>query len=801
MIRKVAYLISIVQILLLSVIEAKIPDAEIYLDDDIYLASYGNFGSRKRFDGLHITVPPTNDIKLCGNASTPISFAGNKSSIILVPRGDCSFQYKLNRALSLGAMGVIIYNTLESRYDKNAIDGSVVYPRPKLDYDCDPNSTLLFNPPFQLDPPLYNGTVHDKYLIEASRDNVCVLENCDSKRCLIAAKINNSTFQACCAWDIFVSMSSDNETVQNVGVAIFVTMAQADKLLEKVSSQVKLRIQPRYYPRFNWSGVITWALAVIIIAYASWNSASEYREARLKLSRPVSTLEAQNQVELTPTVVIVPPMESFQHPSLENVETRADQSSSHDDSNQELENGPRQQDTSETVISHPIHENGSNTTPQTNQTQRHPPSQFQESSNASQHQGASTSTPHTDSQTQRQPSRVSPGTVEINCFHAALFVLVSSGLLLVLFFFELYSAVTVLYGVGCSGALVHLIFQPLLCKFASLTQTTNFLQIRLFPKLVFCGLDEANVLDVFAYTAGYTVGAVWLYLYFTLNDPSENTFYWITQNIMGACICIVFLGILRLNSIKVAILLLTAVFIYDIFFVFLSPYFFGGESVMITVATSGGPADIGPDYCEKYPSDSRCRQGQPLPMLLTIPRVGDFRGGSSLLGLGDIILPGLLISFAARLDEAKWLVGTTTSLAVEMPLYSGGYLPYLILAYATGLLVANTAVVLMNQGQPALMYLVPATLGTFLFLGRHEWKDLWKGPRVLIWADRLVRYSNNPRFIPLRDAATVAESIEELDSLNGDAEESHEDTSSRQEFTYRRGTITSEQSGSTREVI
>ena len=43
-------------------------------------------------------------------------------------------------------------------------------------------------------------------------------------------------------------------------------------------------------------------------------------------------------------------------------------------------------------------------------------------------------------------------------------------------------------------------------------------------------------------------------------------------------------------------------------------------------------------------------------MLLAIPTIKDFRGGSSLLGLGDIVLPGLLISFAARLVKATYLV-------------------------------------------------------------------------------------------------------------------------------------------------
>eukprot|EP00985_Skeletonema_marinoi_P001485 scaffold585_cov161-Skeletonema_marinoi.AAC.2 len=37
-------------------------------------------------------------------------------------------------------------------------------------------------------------------------------------------------------------------------------------------------------------------------------------------------------------------------------------------------------------------------------------------------------------------------------------------------------------------------------------------------------------------------------------------------------------------------------------------------------------------------------------MLFAIPRVGDYQGGASMLGLGDIVLPGLLLmlSFASR---------------------------------------------------------------------------------------------------------------------------------------------------------
>ena len=85
------------------------------------------------------------------------------------------------------------------------------------------------------------------------------------------------------------------------------------------------------------------------------------------------------------------------------------------------------------------------------------------------------------------------------------------------------------------------------------------------------------------------------------------------------------------------ILLLIVAFFYDIFFVFVTPLIFSGKSVMITVATSGGPPTLDPAWCEKYPDDPGCQGGQPLPMLFQIPRLGDYQGGSSLLGLGDIV--------------------------------------------------------------------------------------------------------------------------------------------------------------------
>jgi signal peptide peptidase-like protein 2B len=215
----------------------------------------------------------------------------------------------------------------------------------------------------------------------------------------------------------------------------------------------------------------------------------------------------------------------------------------------------------------------------------------------------------------------------------------------------------------------------------------------------------------------------------------------------------VFLQVIKVNSLKVAVFLLGGAFVYDIFFVFVSPFFFK-ESVMITVATSGGPPTADPAWCERYPTDKGCLGGQPLPMLFTIPRMFDYQGGSSLLGLGDIVIPGLLLSFAARFDAAKSLLvilggGNGRLQAVPCPekggcgrcrLCASGYYPLVAFSYAVGLFMANAAVYLMRMGQPALLYIVPCTLATMIFLGwrRRELDDLWEGPVAIRTADDIL---------------------------------------------------------------
>lgn len=167
---------------------------------------------------------------------------------------------------------------------------------------------------------------------------------------------------------------------------------------------------------------------------------------------------------------------------------------------------------------------------------------------------------------------------------------------------------------------------------------------------------------------------------------------------------------------------------------------------MMAVAMTGG-APPNPNYCEKYPTEDECKGGDPLPTYLSLPRINDYRGGMSALGLGDIILPGLLISFAIRLGVSQRFAGfmriymrsgsegcnQKQSKGVYKQFFSG-YFIWLILAYSVGLLVAYIVFSFTKIKEPAArLYLVPSCLGTMFILGwkREETSILWSGPKVL----------------------------------------------------------------------
>jgi len=673
-------------------------------------ASFGTYPAMGRTNNNNklltpVFPPEDDDLLMCSYDSNARKF--DPDTIVLVPRGNCTFEQKAVNAQKLGASAIVIYGTLGSRYAWNESESKQIWPYDKFDYDCNYGSATVDISKLKFNPS-YDATFNDALLTGStslcSAANPNFTNECTSQRCLLTGNTTSTTsstiMKACCAWDLHVWLYND-PSFDNVTVnipAFYITMTQfgilKDILSDNASSSVSLIPYSRPRPAYNASAFLIWALGIFVAWLASYLSAQEYRQITKKTTDAVSLGNSDQCILYTELV----PGEAE-----EDEEPISASSSS--------SNHPRSTTNSSRVV--------------------------QESTNT-------TSTNH---------QAYGEETLELTWHHAVAFLIMSSTSLFVLFFFKLYAIVKVMYGIGCSGALVQVIFLPLYTK---LYQTFYFRknkshtngggshhpqeQIVLFTMFE----EQVTLIDVLSFASGYGIGISWIVVGFMVQEASAIPFYWITQDIMGACMCIVFLGIIRLNSIKVATILLVAAFIYDIFFVFITPLIFD-KSIMITVATSGGPPTGDPAWCEKYPSDKDCQGGEPLPMLFAIPRIGDFEGGASLLGLGDVVLPGLLLSFACRIDCAKRLIGLKAGGSEGGYCHSStGYFYPVLVAYAIGLLMANLAVYIMNMGQPALLYLVPMCLGTICTLGwvRNEMTELWNGPKFLLAADQIVSRSH-----------------------------------------------------------
>ena len=653
-------------------------------------ASFGPFVPMKHHDDeKNMSFPPYLSTNLfCDESDLPSNI---QSNIIAVPRGKCSFQKKASLVQQVGGSGMIVYNTLDSRYDVNA--SGVIYPVNKQDYDCSYGSV---NIPVQDIILPYNST-NDNILSRYSTQ----LPECTSKKVLLTGKVvqNGQYYESCCAWDLHVWLYNDPNITETIKIpSLFITMGQYDTLKNVLASSsdasvqgVTLQLNERYRADYNPSALLTWALGVCVAAIAAYLSASEYY--------------------------------GFKVVEVEQTHTRS--------------SSAEEMLTSEVDTDHPY------TSP--------PPQQRP--------------------QQQRPQSIHNEETLELTMIHAIVFILFASTSLFILFFFQIYNVVKIMYGFGCSGALTQVIFYPL---FSNLNNKFRLSLENTCCTIQACDLGVITYLDLLSGVCGYALGITWLIVGFTTRHPDTNAFYWIMQDIMGCCICITFLGVIKVNSLKVATTLLGVAFFYDIFFVFITPLIFSGESVMITVATSGGPPSADPTWCEKYPDDKDCQGGDPLPMLFTIPRFGDYLGGSSMLGLGDIVLPGLLISLCRRVDVAKCIIGlrfdddrrhsTNCEQTYSKSCTAGYYIPCVI-AYAIGLIMANMAVYIFQMGQPALLYLVPMCCGTVSLLAhlRGEFNDMWNGPKVIRAADAMVHgqyYERNiDTAVPIEQDGVVLNSV------------------------------------------
>ncbi|KNA24466.1 hypothetical protein SOVF_015390 [Spinacia oleracea] len=273
-------------------------------------------------------------------------------------------------------------------------------------------------------------------------------------------------------------------------------------------------------------------------------------------------------------------------------------------------------------------------------------------------------------------------TLDINVVGAIVFVIAASAFLLLLYFFMsswFVKVLIIMFLIGGSEGMFYCFTSVVLRRCG------NARQIHIKLPLV----GDLYVIRSLVWLACFGFAIFWMV-------TRSRSYSWIGQDILGICFMIRVLQMIRLPNIKVATALLCCAFFYDIFWVFISQRIFQ-QSVMVAVASGQNSG------------------GENLPMLLRIPRFYDPFKGYDMIGFGDILFPGLLVSFCYRYDKAH-----------KKGLFRG-YFFWLVVGYGVGLIFTYVALYLMEEGQPALLYLVPCTLGVATILGfcRGEMKDLW----------------------------------------------------------------------------
>ncbi|CAI5645962.1 unnamed protein product [Oreochromis niloticus] len=185
---------------------------------------------------------------------------------------------------------------------------------------------------------------------------------------------------------------------------------------------------------------------------------------------------------------------------------------------------------------------------------------------------------------------------------------------------------------------------------------------------------------------------------------NEDRWIWILQDLLGIAFCLNFMKTISLSNFKICVILLSLLLVYDVFFVFITPFFTkNGVSIMVQVA-------LGPDA-----------SGEKLPVVMRVPRLLAWAQNLcmmqfSILGYGDIIVPGLLVAYCSRFDV--WIKSKRKVYFVSC-----------CIAYFLGMILTFIVMLLSGMGQPALLYLVPFTVITSAVVAgcRGEMKQFWAG--------------------------------------------------------------------------
>lgn len=209
--------------------------------------------------------------------------------------------------------------------------------------------------------------------------------------------------------------------------------------------------------------------------------------------------------------------------------------------------------------------------------------------------------------------------------------------------------------------------------------------------------SAASMLPYSAIGILFDMKITWLHALMSVLSVLITAYYvwtknWVASNLFGEAFAMTAISLIHLDTFNTGMILLTGLFVYDIFWVF-------GTNVMVSVAKSFN-----------------------VPVKLLFPRniLASPNEGFSMLGLGDIVIPGTMIALALKFDHHLIAQGKLRP----------GHSPYFhtsLAFYVLGLCITMGVMHVFNAAQPALLYLSPAGILSVLLtaLVRGELKDVF----------------------------------------------------------------------------
>jgi len=311
---------------------------------------------------------------------------------------------------------------------------------------------------------------------------------------------------------------------------------------------------------------------------------------------------------------------------------------------------------------------------------------------------------------------------------ALVAVALISGLLILIYFFKWLAVPIFLVIFAMSSLSLFTLCRPII------NQLPGDKQIHSVPRFLrcCCGVSSCELREILLIPFFLAIGWTW-YIF------RHNT--WVIlflHNFLGFSLVFHVVKGVRITRFQTVVYPCILLLIYDVFMVFVTPYFTKGASVMESVARGTDSDDM--------------------PLVFKVPtlfhsteNICSKRRVAGLLGFGDVIIPSILTSFMV-------LVGKV----LKRPRL---YMITTFISYPASLVICILSLYLMGIAQPALLYIVPLMLLTIVGTASVV------GDLSILWHADLMQHPKSVRLLAIQQMKDQG-----IDDENGIENDQHDRT-------------------------